>query len=327
MRSAPDDLREADVRLGLAAWNLEPTELTYVPVGGGSHHWACRASDGARYFLTVDDLRAKPWLGTDPGTVFDGLTAALGTALDLQSAGLEFVLAPIPAPERQVARRLSKRYTLSVYPFLDGRAGEFPEQLPPEDGVRLAGMLARLHRARPHARVPVRPLDLAERQTLEAALADLARPWHTGPFGELARQWLSTNAARLQQALESFDHLKRQVLDQGLQLVITHGEPHPANLIRQAARIFLIDWDTLGLAPSERDLWFLENRCPGSLAAYVQAGGIPPDPGALELYQRLWAFEDVAAFTTLFRSAHRRTADTERWAAMAERFDVEQLGV
>jgi aminoglycoside phosphotransferase (APT) family kinase protein len=96
--------------------------------------------------------------------------------------------------------------------------------------------------------------------------------------------------------------------------------------MQQADRIFLIDWDTVSLAPPERDLWLLESRCPGSLDAYLVAGGKPAGRAALELYRRMWAFSDVAAFTTLFRSPHRRNADTERWAAMAERFNLDELG-
>ena len=78
----------------------------------------------------------------------------------------------------------------------------------------------------------------------------------------------------------------------------------------------MVDWDTVGLAPAERDLWFLEARCPGSLSAYVDAGGRPANPSALDLYRRRWTLSDVAAFTRLFRSPHSRNADTERWASM-----------
>jgi spectinomycin phosphotransferase len=36
--------------------------------------------------------------------------------------------------------------------------------------------------------------------------------------------------------------------------VLTHGEPHPANLLSAGGSLLLIDWDTVGLAPPERDL-------------------------------------------------------------------------
>jgi hypothetical protein len=50
-----------------------------------------------RWFMTGDDLDTKPWLGSDRDSVFDGLPAAHGTAMDLRSNGLAFVIAPVPA--------------------------------------------------------------------------------------------------------------------------------------------------------------------------------------------------------------------------------------
>jgi spectinomycin phosphotransferase len=36
--------------------------------------------------------------------------------------------------------------------------------------------------------------------------------------------------------------------------VVTHGEPHRANVIRDGQELHLVDWDTTLLAPRERDL-------------------------------------------------------------------------
>ncbi len=38
-------------------------------------------------------------------------------------------------------------------------------------------------------------------------------------------------------------------------LVITHGEPHAANVMGSPGGLVLVDWDTVLLAPPERDLW------------------------------------------------------------------------
>jgi aminoglycoside phosphotransferase (APT) family kinase protein len=39
--------------------------------------------------------------------------------------------------------------------------------------------------------------------------------------------------------------------------VITHGEPHPGNLMVTDRGPVLIGWDTVGLARPERDLWWV----------------------------------------------------------------------
>jgi uncharacterized protein len=39
--------------------------------------------------------------------------------------------------------------------------------------------------------------------------------------------------------------------------VVTHGEPHPANVMLVTGTLVLIDWDTVALAVPERDLWMV----------------------------------------------------------------------
>src|SRR5207249_11131329 len=71
---------------------------------------------------------------------------------------------------------------------------------------------------------------------------------------EPARKLLARHASHLGQTLASFDELAREA-DRSGPPVITHGEPHPDNILRSASRLYLIDWDTAGLALPERDLW------------------------------------------------------------------------
>src|ERR1022692_1877089 len=83
--------------------------MRYGALGGGSYHWRADTADGRTFFLTVDDLRDKPWLGADAEPAFRGLRAAFGTALALRErARLPFVLAPLPtlggAPDDQNQR-------------------------------------------------------------------------------------------------------------------------------------------------------------------------------------------------------------------------------
>jgi hypothetical protein len=37
--------------------------LRYAPVGGGSYHWVVTVDPGEQWFVTVDDLDDKGWLG------------------------------------------------------------------------------------------------------------------------------------------------------------------------------------------------------------------------------------------------------------------------
>ncbi|MHB8467387.1 MAG: phosphotransferase family protein [Acidimicrobiales bacterium] len=93
--------------------------------------------------------------------------------------------------------------------------------------------------------------------------------------------------------------------------VVTHGEPHPGNLLRTTAGLALIDWDTVALAAPERDLWMLADQGETLLSAYTRLTGITLDRDALTAYRLLWALSDVAAFTAQLREEHRLDPDAE----------------
>jgi spectinomycin phosphotransferase len=321
VRTPPEDLDQGELAAALAeGWGLDVAGLEPVLVGGGSHHWVARERDGRRHFVTADDLDHKPWLGRDRDSTFAGLRAAFDTALALRDrAGLEFVLAPVSSRGGAAVRRLGPRYSVALFPFLDGSAGSFWDYATPDHAARLIPILVGLHRATPAARGVARHRRVPARADLDAALADADRPWAGGPFSEPARAWLAANAGPIHRALRTFDELAAQVGASDRDLVVTHGEPHPANLVRSGGRSYLIDWDTVGLAPPERDLWMLDGGPGDALAAYSEATGTVLDPSALALYRLSWDLTDLAMYASVLRGPHRRTADTElAWRAVTE---------
>ena len=79
----------------------------------------------------------------------------------------------------------------------------------------------------------------------------------------------------------------------------------------------LIDWDTVALAPPERDLWMVATETGGELRRYTELTGRPVDATALELYRLRWALDDLSCFVRDLRAPHRRTPGTEHaWQAL-----------
>jgi hypothetical protein len=86
-------------------------------------------------------------------------------------------------------------------------------------------------------------------------------------------------------------------------------------VIRTAAGRLHVDWDTVALAPPERDLWML-----------VAAG---TDAAALDFFRLTWDLKDLAEYVNVLRAPHHENDDTvsqyraltrcvairERWAA------------
>ncbi len=313
MRDRPAGVSDSDLRSALAdGWRIDVAAARYAAVGGGSYHWILRDRAGRRWFATVDDLDQKRWLGDTPDTVAEGLAHAMELAVVLRhEVGLPFVLAPIRARNGAAIVRLGRSFAVAVFPYLQGATGRFGEELPPDERNLVVDMLAALHRTGPvRVRLPSHQVGLARRKDLETALGELGQRWEGGPFSELARALLNAHAEQVRHLLARFDRLAERV--GSLEPVITHGEPHPANLLTAGTETLLIDWDTVGLAPPERDLWWVvsDRECEEA-RRYTRATGRPADSAALALYRLRWALDDLSIFVHRLRSEHSRTADAE----------------
>lgn len=316
MRSLPADLapeRLADALAG--GWGLDAAALEYVPEGGGSYHWKLAGGDGPPCFVTVDDLDGKDWLGETRPAAFGGLRRALSTAAALRDeAGLEFVVAPIAARDGQPLRRVDGRYTVAVYPFQAGQSYPFGRYTDARLRGQALDMIAALHRSTTavRGRAPRHVLRFSGRGDLNAFLLDPGHPWHGGPFAEAAHRLLVPRAADIARLVAGFDRLAAATGPARADPVITHGEPHPANVMLVAGRLVLIDWDTAALGPPERDLSLVVASAE-DISRYQQAAGRQLDPAVLMLYRLRWYLDDLGSAIRLFRHRHADTPDTRRW--------------
>jgi spectinomycin phosphotransferase len=107
--------------------------------------------------------------------------------------------------------------------------------------------------------------------------------------------------------------------------VITHGEPHPGNILRTAGGLHLIDWDTVGLALPERDLWMVAGDGTGAVELYAELTGRQASGAAMQLYRLRWSLDDIALFLREIRRPHEQDEDTElAWEALNE--EIGELG-
>ena len=303
MRERPADISDSDVAAALdRQWALTAQDMSYLSVGFGGYHWRAVDQTGSRWFVTVSDL-ASPWV-TD-------LPAAMQTAAWLATqAGLDFVVAPMPTRAGQVVGSLDTRHALTLFPYLDAAPSHFEDPVDDDDRATIIDMLASLHTAIPQGiQVPARPLQLTNRQAIDQALASLDVPWTGGPYAEPGRDLLARYERPLRQAFTRFDDLLHRVREAGGPYVITHGEPHPGNLLHTRAGLCLVDWDMTALARPERDLWWVISGDQDA-ARYSSRTGWTVNQDALALYRLRWDLDDVAGFLSQIRGPHQRTADT-----------------
>lgn len=282
-------------------WGLATPSVRYVPKGAGSYHWVA-SSRTSCHFVTVDDLDAKPWIAGVRADVFDGLRRAYLAARDLRrDHGLAMAVPAVPTTNGELLMKLDDRYTMSVFPFVDGTAGT-GSRLDRRLAEELLVGLAALHSV-PTGDIDLspRPYDLYVRGSFDLLPAHLAEPWVAGAFSERARTAVLANVTKLQRWLSELDTLAGNLEASAPRRVVTHGEPHPGNLISTRAGLRLVDWDTAALAPPERDLWMLGAATPWLLTRYEELTRRRPMVDALRFYSLAWTLSDIAYLVESFR--------------------------
>jgi aminoglycoside phosphotransferase (APT) family kinase protein len=314
VRTPPVDLTTDQLVQAMSEhWGLEAAASTYVPLGFGSHHWEVVADD-ERWFLTVDDLDLKHRTRSDTtGDARRRLQAALTTARELADNGLSFVVAPLPTAGCDVLVDVADHFVAALYPYVNGEPRHWDDYRTSTERLEVLERVVELHDAS-NAHAQVDDLAIASLDELDLAIEELGQPWTAGPYGDQARRLLDEHAAPLLRLIESYQRLARQVRAHADRFVVTHGEPHPGNTLVTDRGIVLIDWDTLLIAPPERDLWIVAGHDDQVAAAYTASNGVPVDPAAMACYRLRWDLDEIAGYITLFRRAHTDSADTaESW--------------
>jgi spectinomycin phosphotransferase len=319
----PEELDVDDLqRAAVDTWGLPVDELRYVPKGAGSYHWIAVTGGTPRGFLAVDDLDTKPWISELRDAAFRGLAVAYGAAWILEhESGIPFAVGPLRTKTGSVLVRLSDRHSLAVFPFVAGTPGAWGDPLQPAARDTLIRELAGLHRSGAQAGGGLRRqrYTLPRRRALSEALGQLSSAWDAGPLSEPARHALGAHVDDVAAWLDEFDSLVAEVTRSHFDPVVTHGEPHPGNVIHTETGLRLIDWDTVALADPERDLWMLEDASPGCLRHYEELTGRVISEPAVRLYRLAWSLSDIASFTAMFRAPHQQSQWLDQKFAVFER--------
>ncbi|MGH3509080.1 MAG: hypothetical protein ACRDPI_02490, partial [Nocardioidaceae bacterium] len=237
--------------------------LEHLPIGFGAHHWKATTDGRPTLFVTFDGLLPK----RDAA----GLEAAYASAVELD---LPFVLACVPSAAGGFTRPLADG-AVSVTPWVDGRSGDgtFASR---DDAGATAAMLSTLHAAEPPSGIPHwRPL--VQPGFRDELAPRLVERWDTGPYGETVRTALVKRLDDIGRWATRYAVLSERARARRANWVATHGEPDTSNQLVDGDRRWLLDWESLRLAPRERDLRTLIDGGWADLAG-------DPDPAMVELF-------------------------------------------
>lgn len=306
------------------SWDLRVKSTERLDVGfPGSYHYAVDTS-GDRFFVTVDDLHLRRRMGTNPEEVFAALERALQTTRMLRDeGGLEFVLAPQVNRSGRVTLRTSDRWAVTVFPFVAGSSSSDGSYASAAERREVLACLGRLHATNVGRESATRDgLEIPLRAELMRAIEDLDRPWTGGPFSETTRALLARSRDWVMSGLDLHDALAQAAETDAGGWVMTHGEPHGANTLRgHDGSLFLVDWETVAVAPRERDLWMvLDHESREDWSAYAGAAGAPPvHRDVLRLYRLSWQLSEIAEYVDRFRRNHEGSpSDRYAWGDLLQ---------
>jgi hypothetical protein len=292
------------------AWGVAVASFEYRPVGFGSHHWVATDERGLRHFVTVDELGTDSRTGDEVSTLGLHLRRALAAATDLWAIGCRFVVAPMSTRSGDPLVQVNG-YAVTLFPFIDGHSFSFEESFDQADRERVLELVVALHSVPMAA---IHPLD-----------ADgFVVPWldqlghladgetGSGPHAAVVSRLLIENEAVIRRLMARYQALvTRYRSDPGPQ-VVTHGEIHPGNVMATSTGWMIVDWDTILVAPPERDLWRLAQGDGSVLGAYADATGTAPHQWLVDLYGIRWDLAEIASYAAQLRKPHEDTADNRK---------------
>lgn len=315
MTTEPPDLPAsrvlAEVRAG---WDESVVDIEHVPWGAGSFpdafHWVVRGNEGPRWFATADLVSTD----VDRGRRL----AAYETAAAL-AEHMQFVLAPEHDRAGRIAIALAPGYLVSVSRYVAGESGPGP-YVDETEREAVARMLGHLHSSGRPGSVRIWQPRFGWRG--DAQRTDLLRVLEDdtgvgGPFAARVRWLVGEAREALLNGLTRFDLLAAAMRGSMDRWVLTHGQPDTANLLRTTDGTMLVNWESVAVAPRERDLRHVleAGRGAEAMQAYVSAGGRAGalSPDTLELFELEWRLSDVAEHALRFSGPHQGTDDDLRF--------------
>jgi spectinomycin phosphotransferase len=276
-------------------YGLTVATLTFLPLGADRHTAVYRADSGeaASYFVKLRQAG------------FDETTALVPRLLFEQ--GVAQVIAPLLARAGRLWASFGE-FTVIVSPFVEGRDG-YQIRLSDDHWIELGRALKGLHTsALPSdvtSRIPRETFSPQWREIVRAFQAQAERVRFDDPVADEMASLLRAKRGVVDDLVGHADRLANLLRARSPDYVVCHADIHAGNVfIDKRSVLYLVDWDTLTLAPKERDLMFPGSGLfgGGRTAAEEEAlfyrgyGPAPVDSVAIAYYRCERIVQDIAAY-------------------------------
>ena len=276
-------------------FGLHVAQVTFLPLGADQDTavYHVMAKGDTAYFLK---LRSSD---------FDETSVLIPKFL--ADRGIEQIIAPLITKTGQLWARLDA-YKVVLYPFVEGHNG-YEVDMSERHWHDFGATLKRIHTVE----IPPALLNCIRKETFSprwraTVKTFLARIEHDIVDDPIARTMAACLKLKRSQILDLVGRAER--LAQALQarssdFIMCHSDIHAGNIfIDTNGAFYIVDWDTLTLAPKERDLMYIGG---GLLASgltpqeeescfYESYGQTALDPIALAYYRYERIVEDIAVY-------------------------------
>lgn len=178
----------------------------------------------------------------------------------LQASGIQQIIPPIKTIDGELTQHVDD-FTLTVYPFVDGRNG-FCCNLTDNQWIALGKVLRQVH----EFDVPPSIKDRIRKEVYSSKWREAVRSLDAHIDGNLTgdetalrlQAFMKEHRAVIHRLVARAESLGQKIREQSPEFVLCHSDIHGGNvLIGGSGVIYIVDWDEPIMAPKERDLMFI----------------------------------------------------------------------
>jgi spectinomycin phosphotransferase len=275
-------------------YGLRIIQVEFLPLGNDMHT--------AVYRVVADD--ARPFFLKLRSGDFDQISVAIPRLLSDQ--GMAQIIAPIATSTGQLWSRVDG-FAVILSPFVDGQNG-FEVTVSDRQRTALGAALKRLHTLT----VPEELVQGIPREAYAPYWRDMVRGFQaraedsafSEPVAAQLTALLRAKRAVIDRLILRAEQLASLLQTQALDHVLCHADIHAGNLLIDAnGSLYIVDWDTLIMAPKERDLMFIGagiddawHNTHEQALFYQGYGATEVDRRSLAYYRYERIVEDIAAY-------------------------------
>jgi spectinomycin phosphotransferase len=309
MRERPDIAVELIKKVIKVEYKLFLTDVLFLPIGYDINTavYHGKTADGDGYFIKLRKGLFNPVLVEMPEL--------------LHRSGIQTVIAPIETSKGKLFAKCGG-YILILYPYISGK-DRYEVNLTERHWRLLGWTLKQIHSTKIPAQIasliPRESYDPQWRENVRFFQQQVEENSFEDPVACKLAIFLKFHRQKITLMVDRAEQLASDLKKQTFELVLCHSDAHPGNFfIAENGDFYLVDWDTLIIAPRERDLMFFGSGMagdqPGSQkenSFYLGYGPVDINLHALAYYRYERIIQDIAEFCKQLLLSNAGGADRE----------------